>query len=176
MLTHVYNVIIYSGVGAPGNCRGVFDGLNAIEKTNLLVFMFSVQLPSAAVYDKHMTMHTSTINKGISLAREFQKHLLDQSHKNGVMDQGNYIKCSSLKKCGENYYHFRYIKHVSHTSVENLCTTTQFPVLPFYGPRIKPYILIELRQHYHLNIDPKLYHGNCSIRQIPCVCVACNNI
>ena len=79
--------------------------------------MFSVQLPSAAVYDKHMTMHTSTINKGISLAREFQKHLLDQSHKNGVMDQGNYIKCSSLKSV---------VKIIIISDTLNMCPTHQW--------------------------------------------------
>ena len=47
-----------------------------------------MRMPGAAGYDKHMSMHTLTANKDISLAREFKKHLYDPSCKNNVMDQG----------------------------------------------------------------------------------------
>ena len=35
----------------------------------------TVKLPGAAAYESHMSMHTSTSNTDISLARAFQKHL-----------------------------------------------------------------------------------------------------
>ena len=56
------------------------------------MLMTRVQLTVAEAYDTQIVMHTSTANKDISLARGFQKNILDPSHKNGVVDQGKYIK------------------------------------------------------------------------------------
>ena len=56
------------------------------------MLMTIVQLTVAEAYDTQIVMHTSTGNKDISLARVFQKNILDPSHKNGVVDQGKYIK------------------------------------------------------------------------------------
>ena len=72
MLAHAYNIIIYDGVGASGYCIDVVDSLNATEKGLLSMFMTTVQLPGVEAYDLHMTIHTSTTNTCISLARGFQ--------------------------------------------------------------------------------------------------------
>ena len=39
-----------------------------------------------------MEIHTSNMNRDISLEGEFQKHLSDPSRKNGVADKGKYVK------------------------------------------------------------------------------------
>ena len=57
------------------------------------MLMNTVQLPSVEAYDTEMVIHNSTVKKDISLAKEFQKHLLDPSRKNSVMGQG----CSSSR-------------------------------------------------------------------------------
>ena len=62
------------------------------------MLMKNVKLPGALGYDKHTEIHTSTQKGDISLAREFQKQLLDPSRKNGVIDQGKYWKWSSERK------------------------------------------------------------------------------
>ena len=59
----------------------------------------TVQRMGAADYDTNTEIHTSTVNKNIILDGEFNKHLLDPSRKNGVMDKGKYRKCVSQKKC-----------------------------------------------------------------------------
>ena len=53
------------------------------------------------------------------------------------------------------------------------CDTKQFPELTFCGPHPKPRGANGLVKNYHLRFDPKLGHGICEIRHIPCVCVAC---
>ena len=75
MLAHIYNIIIDRGVGAPGNFREVLNGLNATKKRFCSMVIPTVKLPGAAAYESHMSMHTSTSNTDISLARAFQKHL-----------------------------------------------------------------------------------------------------
>ena len=56
------------------------------------------------------------------------------------------------------------------------CDTNQFPTLPFFGSYPKPHGERGLRKHYHLRFNPKLGHGICTIRRIPCACVACTSI
>ena len=75
MLAHVYRIIVYHCVGAPGHGREVVDGLNATNKSIISMLMENVQLPGAYGYDTQIKMHTSTQKYNISLAREFQKHL-----------------------------------------------------------------------------------------------------
>ena len=50
------------------------------------------------------------------------------------------------------------------------CNKNQFPSLPFVGPHTKPHGVIGLIKHYHMLFDPKLIHGICAIRCIPCAC------
>ena len=49
-------------------------------------------------------MHTSTQKDDTSLARKFQKRISDLSHKNGVIDQGNYRKRINQRKRTDRYY------------------------------------------------------------------------
>ena len=56
------------------------------------------------------------------------------------------------------------------------CNTNQFTVLSFFGPHSKPHGARELIKHYHLHFDPKLGMGICTIRRIPCACVACSSM
>ena len=53
------------------------------------------------------------------------------------------------------------------------CDTNQFPALPFCGSHPKPHGARGLINHCNLRFDPKLDHGICAIRRIPCSCVAC---
>ena len=47
MLAHVYRMIVYHCVGAPGHGREVVDGLNATNKSIISMLMENVQLPGA---------------------------------------------------------------------------------------------------------------------------------
>ena len=47
MLSHVHDIIIDSGVGAPGLGKYVVDGLNATDKRYLSISMKTVQLTNA---------------------------------------------------------------------------------------------------------------------------------
>ena len=48
--------------------------------------------------------------------------------------------------------------------------------MPFCGPHPKPRGSRGLINHYHLHFDPKLGHGICANRRIPCACVACTSM
>ena len=54
--------------------------------------------------------------------------------------------------------------------------TNQFPELPFCGPHPKHHGARGLIKHYCLRFCPKLGHGICAIRRIPCACVSCTSM
>ena len=95
MLSHAYNIIIYRPVGSPGNCREVVDVLNYTYKRFLSALMMNVQVSGIEAYNKQMEMHTSTVNKEISLAKGFKKYLSKPTLKYGVIYQDKERKCSS---------------------------------------------------------------------------------
>ena len=49
---------------------------------------------------------------------------------------------------------------MTNKAVTMSCTTTKSPALPFSGPHVKPHGVQGLRKNYHINLDPKLGHGN----------------
>ena len=63
------------------------DGTNAIEKCFLFQLISTVQLPVAEGYDAQIVTHTITRTSGVSLAREFRKHLSPAALRNGVKYQ-----------------------------------------------------------------------------------------
>ena len=63
MLSHTYNIVIDSGVGAYGNGKDVVDGLSVTGKKYFSMIMKTVQLPGASTNDSQMVMHTSMSNK-----------------------------------------------------------------------------------------------------------------
>ena len=65
---------------------------------------------------------------------------------------------------------------VKHTGVKISFFLTQFLELPFCGPRTNPHEVQVLIKHYHIQFYPKRVPGICSILQIPCACVTCNNM
>ena len=79
MLSHAYNILIYFGVGAPGQGKDVVDGLNATDKTFLALLMATVQLNSAAADYSHVFMHILMSNTATSLARDF-KNIFQTQH------------------------------------------------------------------------------------------------
>ena len=72
MFYHAYNIEIVCGVGAPGHGKDVVDGLNATDKRFLTMFITTVQLSGTATNDSQMFIHTTIVNKDISLSRVFQ--------------------------------------------------------------------------------------------------------
>ena len=65
---------------------------------------------------------------------------------------------------------------MSHTSVEILCATTHFSALSFFVPHEQPQRVRGLGKHYNLRVYPKLGNVKCTIRQIPCDCIACTTM
>ena len=61
--------IIVDGIRALVHVIEVADGFNATDKRLLSMLMIPVQLICAAVYNSHMTMHSSTSNIDIGLTR-----------------------------------------------------------------------------------------------------------
>ena len=56
------------------------------------------------------------------------------------------------------------------------CSVEVFHELPHNKQHnTNPYGLQYLIQNYHLYFDPKLGHGKCAIRRIPCACNACTD-
>ena len=52
-----------------------------------------------------MAMDYAPQNSDVSLSRQFQKHLSNTSRKNGVIDQGGYIKWAIKWKWKKQEYH-----------------------------------------------------------------------
>ena len=99
-----------------------------------------------------------------------------EHRKQEVIDQGKYRKRASKRKCTDREYHVQDNSDVSHKYVKMYCDTHQFPALPFCGPCPKPQGERRLSKHYHLRFDPKLGHGICAIRRLPCACVGCTSM
>ena len=96
--------------------------------------------------------------------------------KHGVIDQGKDRKISSKRKWIDIEYHVQDNSDLAHKYVKIYCDTNQFPALPFCGSHPKPHGARGLGNHYHFSFDTNLGHGICTIRQIPCACVACTSM
>ena len=59
MLAHVYDIIIYQGVGTPGHVRDVVYGINATDKQIVSMLMENVQFPGSKVYDYKMEIYST---------------------------------------------------------------------------------------------------------------------
>ena len=92
ILSQCHSNIFDQGISAPGHGREVVDGLNAIEKRCIYQLMYNVQLPGSKSFDSQILMHSCTQKNGVSLAKEFQKHLYKEHHKHGVIDKVKYRK------------------------------------------------------------------------------------
>ena len=62
---------------------------------------------------------------------------------------------------------------MSHIAVKISCTETNTPKCLFFGPHAKPHGVRGLSGHYCLRLYPKLGHGKCVMRKIPCACISC---
>ena len=121
-------------------------------------------------------MQSCTENNDVSLAKQFQKNLYKEHRKHGVIDQVKDRKTASKRKWTDREYHIQDNADVVHKDVKMYCDTNQFPTLPFCGPHPNTHGARGLSNHYHLRFYPKLGHGICTIRRIPCACVACTSI
>ena len=92
ILLQSYNIIIYSGISAPGHVREVVDGINATHKKFIFHLMATVQFPCIKLFDAQMVVHTATQNTDMSLALEFQKHFSNESRKHGILDHVKHKK------------------------------------------------------------------------------------
>ena len=93
-----------------------------------------------------------------------------------IIDQGKYRERVSKIKWTYREYHVQDNSDVAYKYVKMYCDANQFPALPFWYPHPKPRGARGLSNHYHLRFDPKLGHGICAIRRIPCEYVVCTSI
>ena len=152
------------------------DGINAVDKRYIYQLMSKVQLPGSVIFDSHIKMHTGTENKDVSLSNEFNNNLEGEHRQNGAIDQGKPRKIFMERKWTERKYHVHDNALVEPKDVKIYCNTNQFSALPFCGPYSKPHGARGLGKHDHLRFYPKLAMGECAIRRIPCVCVACKSM
>ena len=54
--------------------------------------MDTAQLPGSKQFDTQMEVHIESKNTDMILAQEFQKHLSNESRKDGIIDCGNHKK------------------------------------------------------------------------------------
>ena len=78
----------------------------------------------------------------------------------------------SKRKWTDREYHVKDNADVVHKYLKMYCDTNQ----PFFCPHPKPHGARGLSKHYHLRFDPKLGHGICEIRRIPCAYVGCTSM
>ena len=123
----------------------------------------SVKFPGSATKNWMKVMHTSMINKYISIDREYQKLLLDSTQCIGLIDHEKYRKWPSKRKWSDHEYHIQGNKDVQHKEAKILCDSKKFQEFPFRGPHKKPHWVRGLSTYNHLQIDHKLGHGRCAI-------------
>ena len=92
MFSHVYNIVIDHGAGAPGHGKYVVDDFKNTDARFLKMFMTTVKLPGAATNYSHMVIHTTMSNIDISLVRVFQNNISDPTRAHGLIDRGKYRK------------------------------------------------------------------------------------
>ena len=83
---------------------------------------------------------------------------------------------SSKIKWTDREYHVQDNSDVAHKYVKINCDKNKFPALLFCVPHPKPHGVRGLINHCRLCFDPKLGHGVCAIRRIPCAFFACTSM
>ena len=78
-MSQSYSVITDQGISAPGNDKEVVDGLNAVDKRYIYQLIFNGQLPGSNRFDYQMQMYTGNQKYDVSLAKEFQQHLIENN-------------------------------------------------------------------------------------------------
>ena len=76
VMSQCYSVIIEQGISEPGNGKEVVDGLNAVDKCYIYQLMSYVQLPVSNIFYSQMQMHKGNKKYDVSLAKDFQHHLI----------------------------------------------------------------------------------------------------
>ena len=142
------------------------------QKKFILRLLATVQLDGYKRYGMHLEIYYETHKYDDSFSWEYQKHLYNASRKNGVIDQGKYVKLASKQKWTEMEYHVKEDDDVTHKGVKMFYNTTDFTSLPCFDIHKKPHGLWDLRKNNHMWLDPKLGHVTCAILQIPCACYA----
>ena len=171
-----YSIIIYRGISEPSHGKEVVDGINAIGNSYIYQLMSNVQLTGSKKFDSHILMHSCTQKNDVSLAKKPQKYLSKEHRKHGVIDQVEYRKRASKRKCTEREYLVQDNADVAHKDVKMYCDTNQFPALPFCGPHPKPHGSMGLSENDHLRFDQKLGNEICEISRITCICVGCTSM
>ena len=175
-MSQYYSIIIDRDISEPGHGKEVFDGFNAVDNFYIYQLMSKVQLSGSVRFYSQIKIHTGTENKDVSLAQEFKDNLEEEHCQNGAIDQGKPGKTFMERKWTEIKYNVQYNSAVELKDVIMYCNTNQLPELPFCGPHSKTHGARGLSKHYHLCFDPKLGMGVCTIRRIPCACVACTSM
>ena len=160
IFSHAYNIIIDRGGVAPEHGIEVVDDFNSTDKNILSVLTTTVKIPGTEDYDSQTEMNTSTENKDISLAREFQKYLSDPTRSHVLLYHGKYRKRSIKRKWTYREYNVQYSKDLSQILVKISWELTKLPALYFFSLHAKPHGVRGLSKHHHLRLDPKLGHGN----------------
>ena len=171
VLIQCYLIIVNKVISAPGHGKEVVNGINDTDKRYIYQLMTNVQLPGSKTFDPHILMHSCTQKNDASLAKQLQKYLSKEHHKNVFIDQGKYSKIASKRKWTNREYHVQDNAHVAHKYFKFFCDTNQSPKLPFGGPHQNPHGARGLSKHDHLSFDPKLGHGICAIHRITYACV-----
>ena len=76
VISQYYSVIIDRGISAHSNGKEVVNGINALDNRYIYQIMSIVKLSGSNRFDFQIQIHTSNQNNDVSLAWEFQQHLI----------------------------------------------------------------------------------------------------
>ena len=92
VMSRCYSIIIDRGIFSRGHGKEVVDGLNAVDKSYIYIYIYqlmsNVQLPGSNICCSYMQIHTGNQNNDVSFVKKFQQHLTKGHLKNCVFDQG----------------------------------------------------------------------------------------
>ena len=168
-----YDVVIDCAIGAPGHGKDVVDGLNAVDKRYLKTAMFRIINPEENGSEKTMNSHSATATGSVSFAEECKTILQHHAdHVSNVLTSKS-NKRQSGRKYSKKTYHIQKKKDVPYRNIAMTWTKSKFPKLKIAKNKEKIRDSSSVLSHYHYRFDPRLGHGKCAMRRIPCLCDQC---
>ena len=168
-----YGIVIDRAVGAPGHGKDIVDGLNAVDKRYLKTAMFRTVNPEKNGSKKTMNSHSATATGSFCFAEECKSMLQHHAdHVSNVLTSKS-SKRQSERKFSKKTYHIQKKQDVPHRNIAMTWTKSKFPKLKFANNKQKIRGSSSVLSHYHYRFDPRLGHGKCAMRRIPCLCEQC---
>ena len=120
-----------------------------------------------------MSCHSATPMGSLNLASESRRLLQHHAEYVSNVQMSKSSKRENARKYSNKIYHIQKKEDVSYRNISMTWTKSKFPKLNIANGRNKVYGSGTVLSHYHYRFDPRIGHGKCAMRRIPCLCKHC---